>query len=301
MSLYGNNSLISIQKNNIKYYIPTENEWYKAAFYDASLNNGSGGYWKYATKNNNQPAPVSANAVGDGLSGPFGNFANYNNQATWNNVAGNITTVGTNGSSSYYGTFDQNGNVYEWTDTIIGSEERIVRGGASNSVGSTLVSSFRSSTLSTTSNSSLGFRIATQAQVGLNNFVNVAHTNNANDTTNYGAINYVYQIGKYLITNNDYVVFLNAIAKIDTYNLFNSNMSTNTRGGIDRFGSSGSYTYQAKTNMGNKPVLFVTWFDCARYCNWLSNNKPPGPQNLASTEDGSYYLNGSMNGVILKK
>lgn len=299
MSFSGNNILISTQKNNkIKYYIPTENEWYKAAFYDASLNNGSGGYWEYATRNNTQPSPVNANSVGDGLSGSFGNFANYNSQAIWNSVAGNVTSVGTNGASSYYGTFDQNGNVYEWTDTIIGSE-RIIRGGSWNNAGSVLLSSSRSSIPYETSTNSLGFRVATQIQIGLNNFVNITHTN-INDITGYGSVNYIYQISKYLITNNEYVEFLNAIAQTDTYNLYNANMSSNSRGGISRFGISGNYSYQIKNNMGNKPVVFVTWFDCARYCNWLSNNKPSGPQGLASTEDGSYYLNGAINGTILK-
>jgi len=48
--------------------------------------------------------------------------------------------------------------------------------------------------------------------------------------------------------------------------------------------------------MNNKPVLFVTWFDCARYCNWLHNGKPKGLQNLSTTEDGAYLLNGKIIG-----
>ena len=35
--------------------LPTEDEWYKAAYYDPSLNNGSGGYWTYATRSNSTP------------------------------------------------------------------------------------------------------------------------------------------------------------------------------------------------------------------------------------------------------
>ena len=49
--------------------------------------------------------------------------------------------------------------------------------------------------------------------------------------------------------------------------------------------------------MGNKPVVYVSWFDCARYCNWLHNNKPSGSQDNTTTETGSYTLNGATSGV----
>jgi len=49
--------------------------------------------------------------------------------------------------------------------------------------------------------------------------------------------------------------------------------------------------------MANKPVNYISWFRAARYCNWLHNNKPAGAQNISSTEDGSYSLNGAVTGV----
>jgi hypothetical protein len=73
------------------------------------------------------------------------------------------------------------------------------------------------------------------------------------------------------------------------------------RGGINRSGSSGSYTYTVKTNYGNKPVNWVSWFDCARYCNWLHNGKPTGAQNNSTTEDGAYTLNGAISGNAVAK
>jgi YVTN family beta-propeller protein len=39
----------------------------------------------------------------------------------------------------------------------------------------------------------------------------------------------------------------------------------------------------------------LNWFKCARYCNWLHNNKPTGAQNNSTTEDGAYTLNGAWN------
>ena len=42
-----------VNKNrNALYWIPTESEWYKAAYYDPSLNGGAGGYWTNATMGN---------------------------------------------------------------------------------------------------------------------------------------------------------------------------------------------------------------------------------------------------------
>ena len=37
------------------YFIPSENEYYKAAYYDPTLNGGAGGYWLYPTKSNTTP------------------------------------------------------------------------------------------------------------------------------------------------------------------------------------------------------------------------------------------------------
>lgn len=53
-----NNSLISKNtSNNIVCWIPKEDEWYKAAFYDPTKISNK--YWKYATRNDMTPKPVS--------------------------------------------------------------------------------------------------------------------------------------------------------------------------------------------------------------------------------------------------
>ena len=291
-----------IRKKN-GYWIPTENEWYKAAYYDPTLNNGSGGYWSYATRSNTIPTPVSANAVGDGSAGNVGNFANFNAGADWNNQDGNVTTVGTNGGPSYYGTYDQSGNVLEWNDLAVATDSsRGLRGGVWNgSLAFGLSSSIRGTFDPSDENIFIGFRLSSSLNpLNLPNFVTVGNPGNNNDATGYGAVDYTYQIGKYEVTNNEYVEFLNAVASTDTYGLYNSNMSSEARGGIIRSGSSGSYTYSTKPNMGNKPVNYVSWFDCARYCNWLSNGKPTGPQNKTTTESGVYPLYGKTTSSVAK-
>ena len=106
-------------------------------------------------------------------------------------------------------------------------------------------------------------------------------------TTGYGSVCYSYQIGKYEVTGSQYAVFLNAVASTDTYGLYHPEMETNNRAAqISRSGSPGSYTY-AVVGSGDLPIAAVSWWNCARFCNWLSNC---GTQNPTMTEDGAYAI-----------
>jgi formylglycine-generating enzyme len=129
----------------------------------------------------------------------------------------------------------------------------------------------------------------------------VGDAGNANDTTGYGGVGYSYGIGKYEVTLDQYTTFLNAVATSDTYSLYNANMAANANiAGIARSGSAGSYTYSV-IGSGNRPVTYVSWFDAARFCNWLENGQPTGAQNASTTEQGTYTLNGAMSGLTFAK
>ena len=117
-------------------------------------------------------------------------------------------------------------------------------------------------------------------------WVTVGDPGNTADTTGYGAVATSFQIMKYELTNQQYTDFLNSVAATDTYSLYNANMGIDARGGITRSGSSGSFTYAVKTNMGDKPVIYVSWFDAARVANWYQN----GATSSSSTETGAYTL-----------
>jgi sulfatase modifying factor 1 len=127
-------------------------------------------------------------------------------------------------------------------------------------------------------------------------WVTVGNPGNTKDplTTGLGAVAYSYQIGKNEITISQYSRFLNAKAKSDPYGLYNPKMGTDlNHAGIIRSGVSGSYVYTVIAGSGQKPITYVSWFDAARFCNWLHNG-----QGAKSTETGAYPLNGAMSGII---
>jgi formylglycine-generating enzyme len=116
-----------------------------------------------------------------------------------------------------------------------------------------------------------------------------------------GGVNYIYNISKHEVTAGQYTEFLNSVAATDPYGLYNSNMWSSTYGcKIERSGSDGSYTYSVPTDREDRPVNYVSWGDAARFTNWLHNGQPTGPQNLSTTEDGAYFLDGATTNVALQ-
>jgi formylglycine-generating enzyme required for sulfatase activity len=103
----------------------------------------------------------------------------------------------------------------------------------------------------------------------------------------FGAVSYDYLIATTEVTNSQYAEFLSAKAVSDPLGLYNTFMGSSARGGITQSGVSGSFTYTTKTDMGNKPVNFVSWYDSIRFANWLHNG-----QGAGDTETGAYTLLG---------
>ena len=86
------------------------------------------------------------------------------------------------------------------------------------------------------------------------------------------------------------------MAATDTYNLYDTYMWSHAEGcKIQRLGTSGSYTYTVASDYANRPVNRVDWGDAARFTNWLNNGQPTGYQDLTTTEDGAYYLDGAIS------
>ena len=141
------------------FYVPTENEWYKAAYYSPTLNGGTGGYYANATQSNTAPG----NQIGSGA-----NQANYNNgvysetqSGSYSSSQNYLTDVGAfSGSGSFYGTFDQSGNVFQWNDLDgAGGSFRGLRGGDWFLNASNMSSSIRYS-YDPSFSGTIGFRLA---------------------------------------------------------------------------------------------------------------------------------------------
>jgi sulfatase modifying factor 1 len=84
-------------------FLPSEDEWYKAAYYDAITTS----YFAYPAGSDSQTTCSTPTAT--------------TNSANCSNAARDLTIKGSYpGSASPYGTFDQGGNVEEWNEAIIG-------------------------------------------------------------------------------------------------------------------------------------------------------------------------------------
>lgn len=112
-----------------------------------------------------------------------------------------------------------------------------------------------------------------------------------------GSVGYAYRISTTEVTNAQYVEFLNAVAAADPYALYSPQMGSDTRGGITRSGSPGSYEYVVKApaigkgpgranyDYAGKPVVFVSREDAMRMANWMHNGQGSG-----DTEHGAYDM-----------
>ena len=97
------------------YVIPTEDEWYKAAYYDGS----TGTYYDYPTGSDDEPDGID-------VDGDTTFDAVFRVQSGYNQ--GHPNDVGNAGVLSPYGTMGQGGNVYEWNETESGSGRGISGG-----------------------------------------------------------------------------------------------------------------------------------------------------------------------------
>ncbi len=103
----------------------------------------------------------------------------------------------------------------------------------------------------------------------------------------YGSVDHAYDIGKYEVTAAQYTEFLNLKAQADPYGLYNTYMTDLYYYGcnIQRSGVSGSYSYSVAADWANRPVNHVSFWDAARFTNWLHNG-----QGAGDTETGAYTL-----------
>ena len=119
-------------------------------------------------------------------------------------------------------------------------------------------------------------------------WVVVSNAHNTADSSGFGAVNYVFRMSKYEINNGQYALFLNSVdpTGVNSQELYSALMGSTPRGGItNNSATADGFHYTVKTNMIWKPVNYVSFWDAARFVNWLNNG-----QGGADTETGAYEL-----------
>jgi formylglycine-generating enzyme required for sulfatase activity len=130
------------------YFLTSENEWYKAAYYNPDGSN----YFLYPTASSSVPTAVASGTDAG--------------TAVYDSVASVPAIVDSAGGLSPYGTMGQGGNVYEWAESAfdgsnsLSSEDRAIRGGRWFDTELDLRSSVRSDGNPVSGGNDIGFRIA---------------------------------------------------------------------------------------------------------------------------------------------
>jgi formylglycine-generating enzyme required for sulfatase activity len=157
-----------------RWFIPTENEWYKAAYHQPG--GGFNSYWFYPMRNNTMPYSDQPPGSDAPIQSQTANFyhnnvthINYNDgwavtaTTTYDPSQNYLTDAGAyTESTSFYGTFDQGGNVWEWNEAVVGSR-RGLRGGSGDWGANTMHAWYRNTDnfQSGIEFVSVGFRVAT--------------------------------------------------------------------------------------------------------------------------------------------
>ena len=290
-----------------RYFLPSYDEWYKAAYYG-----GNGHYFHFATQGNEAPSTMPGKKPG----------ANYYANR-WAVAFPHLTPVGFWNSPSHFGTFDQNGNVAEWVECPRG-EFQLAPGGSLIRSEKYMRSNVYEGDFPNKKLSTFGFRLAREVATQMaprssqceNVSLSVKHekSNSISSATKaskkrvddyvlvgnpgnppdifyggFGAVNYPYEIQRCEISNQEWVDFLNAVARRqDPHGLFHPNQENGVLGGIVRKRQEdGSYVYQAKAGWENRPVTYISFYSLARYANFLHFGKPQGNAGELGITEGN--------------
>lgn len=144
-----------VRKAGAKIWLPSEDEWYKAAYHK---NDGvTGNYFKYPTSSDSVPINNLVEPTDPGNNATFWKVDYTLGYPYWR------TEVGAHENSvSPYGAFDMGGNVMEWNEAIAG-DRRSTRGGSYGDYDSEMSSSYRFGYNWDRNSSTTGFRFVSAA------------------------------------------------------------------------------------------------------------------------------------------
>ncbi|HAC89559.1 MAG TPA: hypothetical protein DCF63_02845 [Planctomycetaceae bacterium] len=149
----GYNAANQFRNSQARYFLPSMDEWYKAAYYDPNANGGAGGYWNFPTGSDSAPTAVSGGtAAGTAVYGQ--------------SFSQGPADIDNAGGLSPYGVMGMGGNVLEWEETTFNllnnspSFSRGVRVGSWVSNSGLLSASGRDGLNPAIESSGVGFRVA---------------------------------------------------------------------------------------------------------------------------------------------
>lgn len=286
---YNTKKVPEARNKGARYWLPNENEWLKAAYFN-------GKDWEESL---------------------FTEGSNCYTLKGWAIPYPHVKEVGKGVKPSHYGTFDQQGNAAEWiensrsgdgqwklalggslirpssfasfndcegdfpTKSITTFGLRVCRLSDSDALNKVNDAGFRPVP-------AMGTRVEQRSDIFGNEYVLVGDAGNRGDKQNrfFGRVNYNFYISTTELDNASYCGFLNAVARdADLYGLYDENMTTGACGGILRNKTANGFEYICKEGWERRPVVYVNYYDICRYCNWLHYGCPNnGKCELGTTE-----------------
>jgi formylglycine-generating enzyme len=152
----GMNNNTIVRNANWKWAVTSEDEWYKAAYYDPTTSN----YYNYPTSSDSMPSNILGTPTD-----PGNNATYYNNGYTIDSPYYRTEVGAHENSDSPFGTFDQGGNLWEWNEAILYNpcfgSSRGLRGGSINYTGANQLASTRNADFTPADEAyTIGFRVS---------------------------------------------------------------------------------------------------------------------------------------------
>ena len=136
-------------------FVPSEDEWYKAAYYDGDAE----AYYNYPTGSDTPPTwevPPGTNMTAGSANHWFPQLGPAIGAPYYRTEVG---AYDAKPSVSPYGTFDQGGNVWEWNEAIMAGPARGLHGGAYSEAVGLMQAGYRDKAYPTVESGSIGFRV----------------------------------------------------------------------------------------------------------------------------------------------
>lgn len=111
----------------------------------------------------------------------------------------------------------------------------------------------------------------------------VGDPGNAPTREGRGAVSHVFEMAKYPVTNTQYCLFLNALTGAKQDACYTPLMSEHFFGGVERDPGTGGC--RPRAGSGNRPVVFVSWFNAQQFARWLSDHDDAWEYRLPTRDE----------------